>query len=1645
MSNSSSELMLSVGHLQKPTSATWNNLIAGIIKPGVYQGGRVIPGGGLNLLVEPFIARTTKHTVRLEGEEWFQIRVPQSGRLHLVAKVFRSNMIEDKLNLEFVASANLTDDMIILATVNMPLGAATITEAMISFDDVTKRSLDDRELLGRLRSGSGTFQTGNVITHNLGHTNYIVEVSAAATEGLVGNITIDKQKDKFTVLISGTATSAFDWFLMSKTDIPTATGVVYGQTEVLPTNLVTLKHGLKNLNYFPIITPMETPHGPWWVEKSADSFTVRGAGAKFRAMWAAMPTQASQINGTAQWTDVSIPHDLDHTDYRVFYISLAANNPVTPPKFTKNAGSVTIEAPGSAGPFQYLIVDDSLGLTGEIQYSQKAQHMLNREDYISLIRPLGAEYAAVSFGNNDLTLESNINDGIEYLVLPATSSWALGDWTRPTIAMAAERIEIKGDLASDVKGKGSVVHREILSQDNFITKGIARLYPANNLGYTVVLTLYVNGQEVDTLSIPGTQTYTVNELVPYPVHIGDVIEVKLMSDTPPRNSMSFNWFGLGLFSLKEWDNIGDVVPSALRISRLKLFGEAAGKTVWEVPAYIPGSNNLTISINERQLFITNGEYTELDTTHIKTAEPYYPADVVEVQIISQLTEQTLPIGSDPGITAEQAATIEGNRIAIVQLFELLNTFAVTKEQIKALGQLENDILGNVTGNLLGNSEGTHTGPVVGDVQGNATGLTGLQLTVAQLNEILEQLTNGGNSTLHYHESDRDRANHTGTQLLSTISDAGTAASRNVGTATGNVAVLGANGQFDLTVLTKALDNVSEVATTAEMLALADSKRGDLAKVGDSEVYVLRTSDGTNLNNWLKISDLLNIVDGKINISLLGNALANTYPAANQTAMLSLNAKKGDHAIRGDEPYAYVLSGDDPTVLGQWTRLPNTQLDGELPPDAVRGAYGMGYVAVSLNAGAAIVGIKRGDVVLAQDVKIAYMLIEDEPTDNDSWLAFPQPEVSVTINGKSGKVITLTMADFDDFQDAVANNPAVLANTAKKTNAVHTGEVTGEVELTIAPGAVIYNKLGTSNVAAGSNVFLIADVVSGSLLWGSAVTEIAGKTGKITELTVDMMPTLEAAVNAWIVANPTVMANTAKAGNATHTGDVVGSEALTIQPNVIKASSIKATGYANGRTIVADTTAASGWSWQDAGPGGSSAAIDGKAKVGVLNRMGELVVQDVDMVKQVRFATSLKHRELQRLDLGYVEGSYNPVVGRNIYIWENGVRGPVANGNKRLIASGVPLSVTPDVGVKVDGTVSTWWIDRFKMPAQYKAVFNVGQAFGAQDVGYSTPIGITFLASPNNGATELAGTLSIVRSPGGSGKLTPTGTPVLDVDGFTWRLIRNWGRPDESVVADYTVEVPWGNGAVGKATATEAGFNVSTGMQATWKNLGNVMIKIIREGNIFTFSTTGFGSNVEIAQFSYDVSKLEDANLSSMGPTLGYVSRGIAKPTWAGAAGTMFRRAIYADLLSGDVYEHDSTAGWVSDLDLTPNDLLVPGTVSIDPLTGCELFVKQSFRSTFAAEGTDSDEFLYQTVMMRNPSFTIDFTMAGQTSKDIPIAELYAGEVSGYDLDMRVYFLESGQYLPADSMVTVYANNTVVHLDNNSTADLTVRIFIRGPR
>lgn len=59
-------------------------------------------------------------------------------------------------------------------------------------------------------------------------------------------------------------------------------------------------------------------------------------------------------------------------------------------------------------------------------------------------------------------------------------------------------------------------------------------------------------------------------------------------------------------------------------------------------------------------------------------------------------------------------------------------------------------------------------------------------------------------------------------------------------------------------------------------------------------------------------------DGKIPVAQLpAVAITNSFPVANQAAMLALDAQVGDVAIRSDENKTYILAGSDPTVLLNW--------------------------------------------------------------------------------------------------------------------------------------------------------------------------------------------------------------------------------------------------------------------------------------------------------------------------------------------------------------------------------------------------------------------------------------------------------------------------------------------------------------------------------------------------------------------------------------------------------------------------------------------------------------------------------------------------------------------------------------------------------
>ena len=71
----------------------------------------------------------------------------------------------------------------------------------------------------------------------------------------------------------------------------------------------------------------------------------------------------------------------------------------------------------------------------------------------------------------------------------------------------------------------------------------------------------------------------------------------------------------------------------------------------------------------------------------------------------------------------------------------------------------------------------------------------------------------------------------------------------------------------------------------------------------------------------------------------------------------------------------------------------------------------------------------------------------------------------TLLARANHTGTQTASTISDFDTEVANNSAVAANTAKVSNATHTGDVTGDTALTIATGAVTTAKIASGAVTA----------------------------------------------------------------------------------------------------------------------------------------------------------------------------------------------------------------------------------------------------------------------------------------------------------------------------------------------------------------------------------------------------------------------------------------------------------------------------------------------------------------------------------------------------------------------------------------------------
>lgn len=103
--------------------------------------------------------------------------------------------------------------------------------------------------------------------------------------------------------------------------------------------------------------------------------------------------------------------------------------------------------------------------------------------------------------------------------------------------------------------------------------------------------------------------------------------------------------------------------------------------------------------------------------------------------------------------------------------------------------------------------------------------------------------------------------------LSKVSDAGTAASKDVGTTEGTIPILGPDGKLDDSVIPAiAISDVYEANSEEAMLALSKAQVGDICVRSDvNKTYVLKAEPYSTLGNWVELktpTDTVLSVNGK---------------------------------------------------------------------------------------------------------------------------------------------------------------------------------------------------------------------------------------------------------------------------------------------------------------------------------------------------------------------------------------------------------------------------------------------------------------------------------------------------------------------------------------------------------------------------------------------------------------------------------------------------------------------------------------------------------------------------------------------------------------------------------------------------------------
>lgn len=418
---------------ETPTSEAMNNLLRGVLKKGITTGGAILPGPGLSIRIEPFVARSLDLTVR--EQEWTTLKVNHGlNYICLEAIHYPTSQTDPRwlvFNYEEYLKYPNIDKVVLFGIVNVPKN-----EYVVSIDHIDC-ALADKLIIGDsdiITTGEGKYNgpSGVIYDHFLGHTQYNVHITTTEVPVTgVGDIWVAKEKNRFIVYNSGTPGYSFDWTLVNKKNRQNSTipNKIKNMRLMGKTQEFIYPHQLNTINHITFAIPTNSipgEAGNIWFDCGINQDVIHNDGIQVPAIIGSFPLKNNVIFGNGRiGTEFSrIQHKINSLDY---FVAIS---------FTDNpCGSWWVEKENDyfevfcselvEADFKYVIFTDpkmfTSGWNTMATSSMTLQHDLNSDNYIPIITPLSTDLGHYSIipGRNTMTILSEKYDNVtfEWMVL----------------------------------------------------------------------------------------------------------------------------------------------------------------------------------------------------------------------------------------------------------------------------------------------------------------------------------------------------------------------------------------------------------------------------------------------------------------------------------------------------------------------------------------------------------------------------------------------------------------------------------------------------------------------------------------------------------------------------------------------------------------------------------------------------------------------------------------------------------------------------------------------------------------------------------------------------------------------------------------------------------------------------------------------------------------------------------------------------------------------------------------------------------------------------------------------------------------------------------------------------------------------------